>query len=118
MNEGVLLTDLVGRIVYANGAYGELVGATDPKQVHSVERAFSGNADATEAIYRIAQLVREGSSGEEEVRMPGPLNPPSTISITRLPVSSRPSPMGGSSISTRRWRSGWASTSRASSQAR
>ncbi len=75
MDEGIILTDLVGRIVYANRAYGDLIGASDAKEVHSVERAFSGNADATEAIYRIAQRVREGDSGEEEVRMPGPLNP-------------------------------------------
>jgi two-component system cell cycle sensor histidine kinase/response regulator CckA len=95
MNEGVLLTDLVGRIVYANGAYGELVGATDPKQVHSVERAFSGNADATEAIYRIAQLVREGSSGEEEVRMPGPLNPAHEEGARWYRIAGRPVSIAG-----------------------
>ncbi|MCR4281873.1 MAG: PAS domain-containing protein [Bauldia sp.] len=74
MGEGVMLIDSAGRIVYANRAYADLIGAKTEREVHSVERAFSGNPDATEAIYRIVQTLREGKPGEEEVRMPGPLN--------------------------------------------
>ncbi|MEX2318486.1 MAG: PAS domain-containing protein, partial [Bauldia sp.] len=74
MDEGVLLTDPDGRIVYANRAYADLTGAAGERDLHSVDRAFSGNADATEAIYRIAQGIRDGRPGEEEVRMPGPVN--------------------------------------------
>jgi two-component system cell cycle sensor histidine kinase/response regulator CckA len=74
MGEGVLLADPNGRIVYANRAYAELTGATGERDVPSVDRAFSGNADATEAIYRIAQTLRDGQPSEEEVRMPGPLS--------------------------------------------
>ena len=72
--EGVLLTDNDGRILYANHAYGDLTGATGERDVHSVDRVFSANADATEAIYRIAQRVRDGEEAEEEVRMPGPVH--------------------------------------------
>ncbi len=72
--EGVLLTDNDGRILYANRAYGDLTGATGERDVHSVDRVFSANADATEAIYRIAQRVRDGEEAEEEVRMPGPVH--------------------------------------------
>jgi two-component system cell cycle sensor histidine kinase/response regulator CckA len=95
MGEGIILTDLVGRIVYANKAYGDLIGATDAKEVHSVERAFSGNADATEAIYRVAQLVREGGVGEEEVRMPGSLNPAEGEGARWYRISARPLPVVG-----------------------
>ena len=74
MGEGVLLADRNGRIVYANRAYADLMGATGERDVPSVDRAFSGNSDATEAIYRIAQRVREGAPAEEEIRMPVPVN--------------------------------------------
>jgi len=70
--EGVLISDRNGRIVYANRTYAELTGAASESEVRSVERAFSGNPDAAEAIYRIAQAVREGRSEQEEVRLPTP----------------------------------------------
>jgi two-component system cell cycle sensor histidine kinase/response regulator CckA len=72
--EGVLLTEADGRIVYANRAYATLTGAHSDRDLHSVDRAFSGNADATEAIYRIAQAVRDGQAAEEEIRMPAPID--------------------------------------------
>jgi two-component system cell cycle sensor histidine kinase/response regulator CckA len=70
MDEGIVLSDAASRIVYANRAYGHLIGAETESDVHSVERAFSGSAEATEAIYRIVQKLRDGQPGEEEVRMP------------------------------------------------
>ena len=39
---------------------------------------FAGDPSASEAIYRLAQALREGRAGEEEVRMPAPLAGPST----------------------------------------
>ena len=74
MDEGILVSDSNARIVYANRAYAELTGAKSARDIPSVERAFSGNADATEAIYRLGQLLRDGRSGSEEVRMPSPLD--------------------------------------------
>jgi two-component system cell cycle sensor histidine kinase/response regulator CckA len=73
MEEGVLIADRKGRIVYANAAYADLTGAQSARDIPSVERAFSANADATEAVYRLAQILRDGRSGSEEVRMPNPL---------------------------------------------
>src|SRR5438874_7164546 len=59
--EGVLIADRDGRIVYANRAYADLTGAADRKNLRSVERAFAGNGEAAEAIYRITQRLREGA---------------------------------------------------------
>jgi two-component system cell cycle sensor histidine kinase/response regulator CckA len=69
MGEGVVVTDRAGRILYANRAYADLVGAESAADVHSVEHAFSGDAAATEAIYRIARRLREGLGAEEEIRL-------------------------------------------------
>jgi two-component system cell cycle sensor histidine kinase/response regulator CckA len=68
--EGIVVADHAGRIVYANRAYADLIGAGDKGEVWSVERAFAGNADATEAIYRIARQLGLGVPAEEEIRMP------------------------------------------------
>jgi two-component system cell cycle sensor histidine kinase/response regulator CckA len=66
--EGVLITDREGRIVYANRAYADLMGATSERDVRAIERLFADDASAAEAIYRLAQSVREGRPAEEEVR--------------------------------------------------
>ena len=100
MSEGILLADSRGRIVYANRAYAELMGTASERDVPSVDRAFSGNADATEAIYRIAQALRGGLPAEEEVRMPNPVSGDANggarwyrISARRLPTSGRKQPL-------------------------
>jgi two-component system cell cycle sensor histidine kinase/response regulator CckA len=71
--EGVVVTDREGRLLYANRAYGELIGITDKRDVKAVERVFVADPDASEAIYRLAQAVRDGRTAEEEVRMTAPL---------------------------------------------
>ena len=73
MGEGVLITRSDSGIVYANHAYAELIGATDASQARTVERVMVGNPEAAEALYRIAQELREGRPGTEEVRMAAPL---------------------------------------------
>src|SRR5690606_16868546 len=74
LGEGVLVAERDGRIVYANRAYGDLIGAESERDLRAVERAFSSDPSASEAIYRLTQALREGRSAEEEVRMPGPLS--------------------------------------------
>ncbi|MCX5497045.1 response regulator [Kaistia dalseonensis] len=74
MVEGLVVTDRDGRILYANRSYADLIGADDERDVRAVERVFSGDQAASEAIYRLSQAVREGRSGIEEVRMPRPLS--------------------------------------------
>ncbi len=74
LGEGALITDGAGRILYANRAYADLTGAASGGEVRAVERLFAGEAKAAEAIYRLAQAVREGKAAEEEVRLPAPLS--------------------------------------------
>jgi len=74
MGDGVLVADKDGRIVYANRAYADLIGAESEREVRAVERLFAGDPAAGEAIYRLTQALREGRAGEEEVRMPAPLS--------------------------------------------
>jgi two-component system cell cycle sensor histidine kinase/response regulator CckA len=74
LGEGVMLADGAGRIIYANHAYGELTGTGRDGELRALERLFAGDAKASEAIYRVAQTLREGRAGEEEVRLPAPLS--------------------------------------------
>ena len=69
--EGTVVTDHDGHIVYANSAYLDLIDATDANDMRPVERAFIGDADASEAIYRLLKAAREGKRLEEEVRIAG-----------------------------------------------
>ncbi len=71
--EGVMLADGAGHILYANHAYAQLTGAGSDGEVRAVERLFASDAKAAEAIYRVAQAVRDGRAAEEEVRLPQPL---------------------------------------------
>ncbi|MBV9261280.1 MAG: response regulator [Pseudolabrys sp.] len=68
---GVLVTDSSGRVVYANAAYLDLIGAADDKDVRPIERVFIGDPDVSESIYRLLKAAREGRRLREEVRVPG-----------------------------------------------
>ena len=69
--DGVLVTDSDGRVIYANAAYLDLIDAADAKDMRPVERVFIGDADASEAIYRLLKAAREGKRLQEEVRVAG-----------------------------------------------
>ncbi|SER46601.1 PAS domain-containing sensor histidine kinase [Rhizobium sp. NFR03] len=73
--DGTLITDRKGRIVYANAAYGALTGADKATDVQSLETILSRDREATEAIYRLTNGLREGKAGHEEFRLMKPLRP-------------------------------------------
>src|SRR5580700_6721873 len=70
-SDGIVVTDADGRVVYANSAYLDLIGAADANDMRPVERAFIGDADASEAIYRLVKAAKEGKRLQEEVRVAG-----------------------------------------------
>src|SRR5215813_13854780 len=67
--EGILVTDGGGRVIYANAAYLDLIGATVAGDVRPVERVFIGDPGVSEAVYRLLKAAREGRRGQEEVRI-------------------------------------------------
>jgi two-component system, cell cycle sensor histidine kinase and response regulator CckA len=69
--DGVLVTDRDGFIVYANTAYLDFIDAADARELRPVERVFIGDADASEAIYRLLKAARDGKRLQEEVRVAG-----------------------------------------------
>jgi two-component system cell cycle sensor histidine kinase/response regulator CckA len=69
--DGVVVTDADGRVVYANSAYLDLIEASDLNDMRPVERVFIGDADASEAIYRLLKAAREGKRSQEVVRIAG-----------------------------------------------
>lgn len=72
--EGIVVTNRDGRIVYANRAYADLIGAEAESDVRSIERVFASDPLASEAIYRLSRALREGRASDEEVRILRPLN--------------------------------------------
>ncbi|MDQ0471416.1 cell cycle histidine kinase CckA [Labrys wisconsinensis] len=67
--EGLVVTDKDGRVVYANAAYLAMTGATGEQDVRPVERAFTGDPDVSEPVYRLAQAARGGQTLTEEFRI-------------------------------------------------
>jgi two-component system, cell cycle sensor histidine kinase and response regulator CckA len=68
--DGALITDRDGRLVYANKAYGDLTGAESAADIRVVERVFSPDPEAADAIFRLSQAMRDGRKAQEEIRMP------------------------------------------------
>jgi two-component system cell cycle sensor histidine kinase/response regulator CckA len=66
--DATLVTDAGGRPVFANPAWLDLAGAQGLDDVRTVERVFVGDAELSEAIYRLAQAAREGRKGVEDIR--------------------------------------------------
>ena len=97
--DGLLVTDPRGRVIYANAAYLDLVDAKDQREVRPVERAFIGDSDVSEAVYRLLKAAREGRRAQEEVRVTG-LNDKS-LSWLRLRV--RPLSSGRSAARMTLW---------------
>jgi two-component system, cell cycle sensor histidine kinase and response regulator CckA len=97
--DGVVVTDHDGRVVYANSAYLDLIGAADTQDARPVERVFIGDADASEAIYRLLKAAREGERSQEEVRIAGTEGRPARW----LRMKVRPLTLGGNAPGLTAW---------------
>lgn len=76
MEDGILIADPAGRTLYANRAYATLTGAEADADIRSIERVFSGHAEAADSVFRLTRSAREMVRAEEEIRMDHPLNNP------------------------------------------
>jgi two-component system cell cycle sensor histidine kinase/response regulator CckA len=72
--EGLLVTDISGKFVYANETYLKLSQTQDAGDLRGVERLFSGSPEVSEAVYRLAQAARDGKRATEELRLSPPLD--------------------------------------------
>ncbi|MBO0662765.1 response regulator [Jiella sp. MQZ9-1] len=94
---GVLILDRKGQVVYANRSYGDLTGASKPAEIRSLERLLSRETEATEAIYYLANLARDGRSGQREFRLahaltasdPTEANAPCWYRVSVRPLATR-----------------------------
>ncbi|WP_439496737.1 cell cycle histidine kinase CckA [Bosea sp. (in: a-proteobacteria)] len=86
-DDGVVVTEGENRIVYANEAYLTLAGARGATDIRPVERLFTGRAEVSEAIYRLATAAREGRKLSEEVRLEPALNGRGAVGWYRIRVS-------------------------------
>jgi two-component system cell cycle sensor histidine kinase/response regulator CckA len=68
-SDGTVVADRNGRVIYANAAYLKLTGATGERDVRPVQRAFSGDPDVSEAVYRLAEAARSEQRLVEEFRV-------------------------------------------------
>lgn len=66
LNEGTLITTADGTILYANDAYRQLTGSGDSETLASVEKAFSGNPQIAEQIFRLSKAARQRRAWSEE----------------------------------------------------
>ena len=74
MDASIVVTDVDGRVIYANESYAQLIGAQSSEEITSVEAIFSKRPEANEIIYKMANTAKKGSSSVEEVRLKYGLN--------------------------------------------
>ncbi|WP_439272267.1 cell cycle histidine kinase CckA [Pseudochrobactrum sp. HB0163] len=72
MPEGTVITDAKGRIVYANRAYAQMMGAQSPAELQTLDAVLAGEPSALEAVYRLNNAVRDGLAAQEEIRLISP----------------------------------------------
>ncbi len=72
LSQGALIADSSGRVLYANEAYRDLLGLDAEASVLTPDRAFSGNPNLAEPIFRLARAAQQGRSLKEEFRLPPP----------------------------------------------
>lgn len=75
MGQGLVVTDVKSRIVYANGVYGEMTGATSAVDVRTLEGLLADSPEASPVIYRLSTGLRDGLAGEGEFRLSAAINP-------------------------------------------
>ncbi len=75
LQQGLLISDARGRVVYANRAYGDMTGATSAADLKSLEGLLSDVPDAGGIIYRLTKGIADGQSGDGEFRLQQPIRP-------------------------------------------
>lgn len=69
LDDGLCVTTLEGRRLFANRAFDELVGPGDYDQSSALESLFAGEPQAAEALFRLARAAGRGENRTEEFRL-------------------------------------------------
>ncbi len=91
--EGLFVTEGDGRVLYANEAYLAMSGAPDVTDLRPVERLFTGPAEISEAVFRLAKAAQEQKRAVEELRLSPSLGGDTAVGWYRVKV--RPLDRGG-----------------------
>ncbi|MCO5066015.1 MAG: ATP-binding protein [Rhizobiaceae bacterium] len=75
MDQGIVVTDQKGRIIYVNGAYAEMTGAASASEAKTIEGLLMDMPEASATIIRLANGLSDGKPGEGEVRLSQSVRP-------------------------------------------
>ena len=75
MSQGLIVTDIKGRVVYANRAYAIMTGVSSAADVKTVDAMLSDVPEASPVVYRLALGLRDGQSGDGEFRLQQAIRP-------------------------------------------
>lgn len=67
--QGLIYTNPKGQVMYANAAYGALIGTQDGQQIRLPDRVFGTQADAADIMYQLLRTVAAGKVGDADVRL-------------------------------------------------
>ena len=68
-DDGLCVTTLEGRRIYANRVFDDLVGPAEYDHVSALESLFAGEPQAAEALFRLARAAGRGENRTEEFRL-------------------------------------------------
>jgi two-component system cell cycle sensor histidine kinase/response regulator CckA len=103
LDQGVIVTDQKGKILYANHYYGVLTGAQTASQVKTAERVFAVETDAAEVIFRLMRKVAEGVTAQDEIRLSIPPDGSEQARWYRLRVMPIKLEQGSASLNATLW---------------
>ena len=95
-DDGIVATDGVGAIVFANSVYRAFCGGGD---LRPVERLFAGSPEVSESVYRLAQAARQRQALSEEFRLNQPLGGGEGSAWYRVRIA----PLGGGASNRTVW---------------
>ncbi|MEM7284201.1 MAG: PAS domain-containing protein, partial [Pseudomonadota bacterium] len=72
--DGICIANEENTIVYANRAYGDIIGMRDVIDLQTPENVLSKHDDAANALYRLANSAQKSVDADEEFRLPTSLN--------------------------------------------
>ena len=75
MSQGLIVTDLKGRVIYANRAYADMTGAANAADVKTMDGLLSDVPEASAIVYRLASGLRDGQEGDGEFRLTQAIRP-------------------------------------------